>query len=143
MIMNNPAFASGSTATNETVTAASGNVLLNTGITFEAAPGSPAFGRSGLLTIAMHEIGHGLGLLLNQSPPNPPPAYEPDFPVIVTESVSPYYAGVEIHVEPPDHLTSPSLMEAATPDSLRVLPSKRGILAMATISQYDTPFLNP
>ena len=42
LMTNSPAFTIGPTVTNHTVTAASGDVDLNLGITYESTPGSPA-----------------------------------------------------------------------------------------------------
>jgi hypothetical protein len=143
MMTNNPAFTIGPTVTNQSVDASSGTVELNTGLTYQAAPESPAYGRSDLLTIAMHEIGHGMGLLFNPSPPNDPPDWEPIHPLIITEAVSSHYAGTEIFTWAGEHLFTPSLMESATLTGTRVFPSSNDILAMAEISQYFDPKLNP
>lgn len=137
LMMNNPFFVTGPVTTNWTVDAGGDEVELNMGLGFVATPGSLAEGRVDLLTIAMHEIGHGLGLLFL------PPAYETRHPLIVTEEVSLHYAGHEIFVSQGEHLPFPSLMASATDPGLRFYPSSNDILAMATISYYDNPNLNP
>ncbi|MBE2180969.1 MAG: PEP-CTERM sorting domain-containing protein [Chthoniobacterales bacterium] len=137
IVMGNPAFTGGLVISNQVVVVGGVDTELNVGITFAAAPDSPAYGRSDMLTIAMHEIGHGLGLLYD------PPHYEPTNPLVVTEAVSPAYAGYEIYVDRGEHLARPSLMEDKTDLGTRVYPSVNDILAMAVIASYDNPVLNP
>lgn len=143
IMMGNPAFGPEPVVTNDRFQATSGEVVLNIGLVFVADSDSPAYGRSDLLTIGMHEIGHGLGLLNNPSPPNPPPNYEFTNPIVVDEAVSPVYAGMQIDTEVGEHLFSPSLMEPRTTVGTRVFASSRDILAMAQISQYFGVELNP
>lgn len=137
LVLNNPFFDSGPVVTNWEVDAGGEIVELNMGTGFVATPGSLADGRVDLLTIAMHEIGHGLGLLFS------PPTYETPHPLRVTEDVSPFYAGHEILVNQGEHLSFPSLMARSTDPGLRFYPSSNDILAMATISDFHNPTLNP
>ncbi len=137
IVMGNPAFTAGLVVSNQIVVVGGLETELNVGITFAAAPDSPAYGRSDMLTIAMHEIGHGLGLLYD------PPHYEPPNPLLVTEAASPAYAGYEIYVDRGEHLAIPSLMADKTDPGFRVYPSANDILAMAVIAPYDNPVLNP
>lgn len=143
LMMNNPAFTAAPVVTNQDYSGSGGMVELNTGIVFVSGTGSPAFEKMDLLTIAMHEIGHGLGLLNNPSPPFDPPNWTVPDPIQVTSSVSAFYAGVIIEDSGVEHLFAPSLMASSANPGSRYFASSRDMLAMATISQYDNPSLNP
>jgi hypothetical protein len=108
-------------------------ILLNNGIWFIHPINSDAEGRRDLLTIAMHEIGHGLGML--QSAPD----FSAPFQFEITDAVSPRYAGLEVFLEFGEHLPSPALMMPFNEPSIRQFPSTLDILCMAQISAYNNP----
>src|SRR5579862_572534 len=90
------------------------DLYLNNGIVFQNPINPDAANHLDLLTIAMHEIGHRLGLL--QSPPD----FESPPDIEITDAVSPR-----------NRL------------SIRQFPSVKDILAIASISQFDRPVLSP
>lgn len=145
IMLGNPAFNSTPIITNESVDLPGGRTVdFNVGVAFEAAPDSLAQGRKDLLTIAMHEIGHGLGLLYRpDAPPNLPPFYDYVHPITVTPDINAFYAGLTIITDRSEHLNAPSLMADSTLEGFRFFPSANDILTMATISGYENPNLNP
>jgi hypothetical protein len=116
-----------------------GIAWLNTGIHYTDPRNEAAVGRLDLLTIAMHEIGHGLGLL--QDPPIwAPPGQE--FPV--SDYVSQFYAGYEIFLESGlEHLPEPSVIPLIPEPGIRAFPAAQDIMVMAELSHYRRPVLDP
>lgn len=144
IMLGNPAFSALPEIRNESYDLPGRTVDLNVGIIFTADPDSPAFGRSDLLTIAMHEIGHGLGLLYRPDiPPNLPPFYETIHPITITPEINAFYAGHTILTDRSEHLNGPSVMADSTPAGIRYFPSATDILTMAVATGYQNPNLNP
>jgi hypothetical protein len=105
---------------------------LNNGIWFVHPTNSDAEDHVDLLTLAMHEIGHGLGML-NSPDFRAPTEFE------ITAAVSPRYAGVKVFLELAEHLPSPALMRPLVLPDIRQFPSTLDILSMAQISAYNNP----
>jgi hypothetical protein len=111
-------------------------IALNNGIWFVHPTNSDAEDHVDLLTIAMHEIGHGLGMLQSAPDFTAPTEFE------ITDAVSPRYAGLLVFLDSLgifEHLPSPALMMSRNQPSIRQFPSTLDILSMAQISAYDNP----
>jgi hypothetical protein len=124
---SNSAFSSYQTTTTD-----SPGGEVNTGRYFTATSG-PAANNLDLLSLAEHEIGHGLGL--NVDDPNSPSTLviEPPLP----------YAGLEM-ITFREHLPyNYSVMSNFPQPGVRYLLSAADILAEAQISQFLTPNLDP
>jgi hypothetical protein len=115
------------------VTAEPQGIDLNTGIWFVHPINRDAKDHLDLLSIAMHEIGHGLGLL------NSPPDFMAPSEFEITDAVSPRYAGLHVVLEAGEHLPPPSLMAIRNQLGIRQFPSTLDILAVAEISAYNRP----
>ncbi len=117
-----------------------GKVYVNNGIWFQHPVNSDALDRVDLLTVAMHEIGHGLGLL------QAPPEYTSPFQFEITTAVSPRYAGLEIFLDSLgifEHLPSPSLMMPRIQPGIRQFPAALDIMVIAQLSEYNNPTWYP
>jgi hypothetical protein len=115
------------------------DLYLNTGIVFEDPINPHAKDALDLLTIAIHEIGHGLGLA--QSPPD----FEAPPQIDITDAVSPRYAGATFIYEAGgnEHLDFPSVMSGRNRLGIRQFPAVKDILVIAQISQFNRPVLSP
>lgn len=119
-----------------------GIAFVNTGIWFVNPVNRDALDHRDLLTIAMHEIGHGLGLLNH---PGEPEYVIPD-QFEITNAVSPRYAGVEVFLDSfgqYEHLPSPALMMPYNEPSIRQFPSVLDSMAIAQVSEYNNPTWYP
>jgi hypothetical protein len=113
-----------------------GITSLNNGIWFENPVNPDAVGRVDLLTIAMHEIGHGLGLIAAY------PVYVGPSEVEISNAVSRKYAGLELFLDAFglfEHMTPPSLMMPHYELNIRQFPAVLDILWFAQINHYDNP----
>jgi len=108
--------------------------MINVGRMFSGATGDAALGVD-LLTIAAHEIGHGLGLAVHNT------ASEP---VIVVTHHRPF-ACLVIFTNGGDHLISAyALMgQLFTGEGVGILISSLDVLAEAQISRFNHPNLDP
>jgi hypothetical protein len=115
------------------------DVFLNVGISFKNPINPDAIDHFDLLTTAMHEIGHGLGLAAA------PPDWVLPNDIIISSAVSTRYDGALINYQlgAQEHLDYPSVMHGYFYSDERRLPSVRDILAIAQVSHYDRPFLSP
>ena len=113
-----------------------GVTSINNGIWFENPVNRNAVGRADLLTIVMHEIGHGLGLL------NAPPIFVGPFDFEISSAVSRKYAGLHVFLDSIglfEHWAEPSLMMPKYALSIRQFPAVLDILTIAEINKYDNP----
>ncbi len=115
------------------------DIYVNVGITFSNPVNPDAKDHLDLLTIAMHEIGHGLGLLAH------PPEWQAPPEIVISEAVSARYAGYSYLYEigGNEHLGFPSLMSGRNRLDVRQFPSVQDIMTMAQISHYNRPVLSP
>lgn len=105
----------------------------NNGIWFVNPTNPAAVGRRDLLTIAMHEIGHGLGML------NDPPHIVCPFQYVISDAVSPKYAGLFNLMRGSEHLEPPALMMIYNEPSIRQFPSAIDIMTLAQFNSYRNP----
>jgi len=111
-------------------------IFLNNGIWFVNPTNPDAVDHRDLLTIAMHEIGHGLGMLQD------PPEFSGPFDFEITSAVSPHYAGLHVFLDSLgifEHLPPPCLMMPRNEANIRQFPSTLDIMSMAQISEYNNP----
>lgn len=107
-------------------------VFLNYAIRFLNPVNGDAVDRIDLFTLAMHEIGHSLGMTVW------PPVYEFGFPIHITSDVSPRYAGMEVYGFQ-DHIHPLALMGPYFDPGVRRYPSTLDILAIAALAHYENP----
>ncbi len=115
------------------------DIYINAGITFKNPTNPDAIGRTDLLTAAIHEIGHGLGLAAAA------PLWVTPNEIIISSAVSTRYAGAVISYQAGgnEHLNYPAIMTGQFFPDERRFPSVVDILAIAQISQFNRPLLSP
>jgi hypothetical protein len=109
--------------------------VINVGRMFSGATGDAALGVD-LLTIAAHEIGHGLGLAADNTASGPMIVVTPPRP----------FAGLVILTEfNGDHLAYKSALmgQVFTDSGVRILISSLDVLVEAQISRFNHPNLDP
>ena len=139
----------GSNAEYSTVTPLGGDVSapnapggvawVNNGINYTDPKSDPMRKRTDLLTIAMHEIGHGLGLAID-----PPKWTVPAQCFPISEDVSHFYAEFELCTDSQgEHMNLTSVIPVYGQLGVRAFPTAQDIMAMAELSQFRRPVLDP